>query len=122
MCTKRFVKRDKTENVFVWFVFQWVSAANLTFDVTLVLLSFILAWGELWFLDFRVLPLESKAKEVSAKNLTLLIVYTSMKHQLDSLVIGQCRTILLCFFGEWLLQALSFLDIFTKLRLKKKPT
>lgn len=46
------------------FKYQWVSAANLTFDVTLVLLSFILAWGELWFLDFRVLPLESKAKEV----------------------------------------------------------
>jgi len=46
------------------FKYQWSSAANLTFDVTLVLLSFILAWGELWFLDFRVLPLESKAKEV----------------------------------------------------------
>lgn len=30
----------------------------------LVLLSFILAWGELWFLDFRVLPLEQKAREV----------------------------------------------------------
>jgi len=46
------------------FKYQWSTAANLTFDVTLVLLSFILAWGELWFLDFRVLPLETKAKEV----------------------------------------------------------
>ena len=30
----------------------------------LVLLSFILSWGELWFLDFRVLPLEMKAREI----------------------------------------------------------
>ena len=37
----------------------------ITFDVTLVLLSFILAWGETWFLDFRVLPLEMKAKEIA---------------------------------------------------------
>ena len=40
----------------------------LTFEVTLVLLSFILAWGELWFLDGRVLPLESKAKEIYANS------------------------------------------------------
>ena len=29
-----------------------------------MLLSFILTWGEMWFLDFRVLPLENRAKEV----------------------------------------------------------
>jgi len=46
------------------FLYEWNHVGLLTFDVTLVLLSFILAWGELWFLDFRVLPLESKAKEV----------------------------------------------------------
>jgi hypothetical protein len=26
----------------------------------LVLLSFILAWGEAWFFDFRMIPLEAK--------------------------------------------------------------
>jgi len=46
------------------FKYQWVPNDYLTFDVTLVLLSFILAWGELWFFDFRVLPLETKAKEL----------------------------------------------------------
>ena len=37
-----------------------------TLDVALVLLSFILAWGEMWFFDFRVIPLETKAREVLA--------------------------------------------------------
>ncbi len=39
----------------------------MTFDVMLVLLSFIMAWGEVWFLDFRVLPLEEKAKEIQGQ-------------------------------------------------------
>ncbi len=30
----------------------------------LLLLSFVLAWGELWFLDVRVLPLELRASEL----------------------------------------------------------
>ena len=30
----------------------------ITYDVMLVLLSFILAWGEAWFFDFRMIPLE----------------------------------------------------------------
>ena len=46
------------------FCFQWSKIAQLSLDVTLVLLSFILTWGEMWFLDFRVLPLETRAKEV----------------------------------------------------------
>ena len=36
----------------------------MSLDVTFVLLSFIITWGEMWFLDFRVLPLETRAKEV----------------------------------------------------------
>jgi hypothetical protein len=46
------------------FVYQWSRFGPITFDVMLVLISFILAWGEVWFLDFRVLPLEEKAKEI----------------------------------------------------------
>ena len=30
----------------------------------LVLLTFVLAWGEVWFYDFRMIPLERKAKEI----------------------------------------------------------
>lgn len=44
--------------------FQWTKFGVLTFDVTLLLLSFLLAWGELWFLDVRVLPLELRASEL----------------------------------------------------------
>ena len=36
-------------------------------DVMLVLLSFILAWGEVWFIDFRVLPLQEQAKEIHSR-------------------------------------------------------
>jgi len=36
----------------------------ITYDVSLVLLSFIIAWSEAWFFDFRMVPLESKAKEI----------------------------------------------------------
>ena len=39
----------------------------MTFDVMLVLLSFIIAWGEVWFIDFRVLPLEEQAKEIQGR-------------------------------------------------------
>ena len=47
------------------FEYEW--SGNTTFDVMLVLLSFILAWGEVWHLDFRVLPLEEKAKEIQGQ-------------------------------------------------------
>ena len=46
------------------FEYQWTRFGSLTFDVMLVLSSFVIAWGELWHLDFRVLPLEHKAKEL----------------------------------------------------------
>jgi hypothetical protein len=45
------------------FQYQW-KANPITYDVMLVLLSFILAWGEAWFFDFRMIPLETKAKEI----------------------------------------------------------
>ncbi|KAK3930576.1 Steroidogenic acute regulatory protein-like [Frankliniella fusca] len=45
------------------FVFDWAKASQPTFQVMLILVSFVLAWGEAWFLDFRVLSQEMKAKE-----------------------------------------------------------
>ena len=68
------------------FQYQWHDQP-ITYDVMLVLLSFILAWGEAWFFDFRMvrthpcirrkfpfkalysdnfsqIPLETKAKEI----------------------------------------------------------
>ena len=50
-------------NALLRFIFQW-NETYISLDATLVLLSFIITWGEMWFLDFRVLPLETRAKEV----------------------------------------------------------
>ncbi|CAH2056467.1 unnamed protein product, partial [Iphiclides podalirius] len=43
------------------FVFDWPNAVQPVYQVFLILTSFTLAWGEAWFLDFRVLPLELEA-------------------------------------------------------------
>ncbi|GFG33052.1 hypothetical protein Cfor_00058 [Coptotermes formosanus] len=45
------------------FVYSWTSANQPVFQVLLVLISFVLSWGEAWFLDFRVLPQELQAME-----------------------------------------------------------
>ncbi|KAF4522698.1 hypothetical protein B566_EDAN012715 [Ephemera danica] len=44
------------------FVFQWATAPQPVFQVLIILTSFILAWGETWFLDFRVIPQETLAR------------------------------------------------------------
>ncbi|PSN36624.1 hypothetical protein C0J52_10451 [Blattella germanica] len=46
-----------------WFVIAWTSANQPVFHVLLVLISFVLSWGEAWFLDFRVIPQEIQALE-----------------------------------------------------------
>ena len=46
------------------FLYLWQSGQPITYDVMLILLSFILSWGEVWFYDFRLIPLESRAAEV----------------------------------------------------------
>ena len=46
------------------FEYQWTKFGMLTFDVFLVISSFVVSWAELWFLDFRVLPLETRAAEL----------------------------------------------------------
>ncbi|XP_022817009.1 steroidogenic acute regulatory protein-like isoform X1 [Spodoptera litura] len=46
------------------FVFDWPNAVQPVYEVFLILTSFTLAWGEAWFLDFRVLPQELQAKQI----------------------------------------------------------
>jgi len=46
------------------FQYQWQTGEPITYDVMLVLCTFVLAWGEVWFYDFRMIPLERKAKEI----------------------------------------------------------
>ncbi|XP_054709638.1 steroidogenic acute regulatory protein-like [Uloborus diversus] len=48
------------------FLYSWANS-NKTAAVVLLLCSFVLSWGEAWFLDFRVLPSESKALSFLAK-------------------------------------------------------
>jgi hypothetical protein len=45
-------------------VFEYHWHDVITYDVMLVLLSFIIAWGEAWFFDFRMIPLENKVEIV----------------------------------------------------------
>ncbi|KYN30987.1 StAR-related lipid transfer protein 3 [Trachymyrmex septentrionalis] len=44
------------------FLFDWTSANQPVFQVLLILTSFVLAWAEAWFFDFRVIPQETQAR------------------------------------------------------------
>ncbi|XP_047541489.1 steroidogenic acute regulatory protein-like [Vanessa atalanta] len=46
------------------FVYDWPNASQPVYQVFLILTSFTIAWGEAWFLDFRVLPQELQAKQI----------------------------------------------------------
>ncbi|RVE53153.1 hypothetical protein evm_002250 [Chilo suppressalis] len=46
------------------FVFDWPAASQPVYQVFLIVTSFTLAWGEAWFLDFRVLPQELQARQI----------------------------------------------------------
>ena len=46
-------------------VFEYHWHDVITYDVMLVLLSFIIAWGEAWFFDFRMIPLEAKVLSIN---------------------------------------------------------
>lgn len=45
------------------FMYSWTSANQPVFQVLLVLISFVLSWGEAWFFDFQVIPHELQAME-----------------------------------------------------------
>ncbi|GAB6019370.1 hypothetical protein CHUAL_000958 [Chamberlinius hualienensis] len=49
------------------FYYNWETVdTNSTFSVLLLLCSFVLAWSEVWLLDFRVIPREKQAMDVEA--------------------------------------------------------
>lgn len=52
------------------FLYDWEkSEANSTYAVVMLLCSFVLAWNEVWLIDFRVIPRERQASAIIAKNL-----------------------------------------------------
>lgn len=48
--------------VFCLIGLQWPAAAQPVFQVLLIIVSCVLAWGEAWFLDCRVIPKEKHAQ------------------------------------------------------------
>ena len=55
--------------------FQWTSANQPVFQVLLILTSFVLAWAEAWFFDFRVIPQETQARNwiLSKRSLSVFL-------------------------------------------------
>ncbi|CAH0551262.1 unnamed protein product [Brassicogethes aeneus] len=51
------------------FLYDWPHSSQPVFEVLLVLTSFVLSWGEAWFLDFRVIPQEEDASRYIINNL-----------------------------------------------------
>lgn len=41
---------------------QWIDTKDPVFQVLLIIISFVLSWGETWFLDCRVIPQEKHAR------------------------------------------------------------
>lgn len=41
---------------------QWIDSPQPVFQVLLIVTSFVLSWGEAWFLDCRVIPQERLAR------------------------------------------------------------
>ncbi|XP_049817800.1 steroidogenic acute regulatory protein-like isoform X2 [Aethina tumida] len=50
------------------FVYDFAHSSQPVFEVLIVLTSFVLAWGEAWFLDFRVIPQEEDASRYIIKS------------------------------------------------------
>ncbi|XP_053677466.1 steroidogenic acute regulatory protein-like [Anopheles nili] len=44
------------------FLYNWTATPQPVFEVLLIVVSFVLAWGEAWFLDCRVIPQERYAR------------------------------------------------------------
>uniref|UniRef100_A0AAG5D209 START domain-containing protein n=1 Tax=Anopheles atroparvus TaxID=41427 RepID=A0AAG5D209_ANOAO len=44
------------------FMYDWTATPQPVFEVLLIVVSFVLAWGEAWFLDCRVIPQERYAR------------------------------------------------------------
>lgn len=68
--------------------FQWKSKSSQPFEVTLLLLSFFIAWIEAWFVDFRVLPQEGRARRVVEGESSVDMINKAIL--MDNLV-QQCR-------------------------------
>nr|CAI5816931.1 unnamed protein product [Callosobruchus analis] len=69
-----------------WIIISWPHSSQPVFEVLLVLTSFILAWGEAWFLDFRVIPQETNANRylITATESERAPLIRSFMHRLPS--------------------------------------
>lgn len=60
-----------------YFFLQWIDSQQPVFQVLLIITSFILAWGEAWFLDCRVIPQERHARNYVTGIILLFIIFRS---------------------------------------------
>lgn len=60
--TYGFGKSISTLTHSIFFRLQWLIAAQPIIQVLLIIVSCVLAWGEAWFLDCRVIPQEKNAQ------------------------------------------------------------
>ncbi|XP_055532213.1 steroidogenic acute regulatory protein-like [Wyeomyia smithii] len=62
------------------FMYNWTATPQPVFEVLLIVVSFVLAWGEAWFLDCRVIPQERYARNyyVAVTNPTTTDVHTPL--------------------------------------------
>lgn len=72
--------------IFKVFYYNWTVASQPVFQVCLILISFVIAWTEAWFLDFRVIPQELHAQQYlqsavrHSDSLNALLFESPMRH------------------------------------------
>lgn len=49
--------------LFIKILFQWNAVSQPGFQALLILTSFVIAWGEAWYFDSRVVPQEIQAHD-----------------------------------------------------------
>lgn len=79
------------------FLFDWTICSQPVFQVLLIISSFVLAWAEAWFFDFRVIPQETQARNwfrvhTDAERAPLLHAVTSESRQYSSVEPGNFFT------------------------------
>lgn len=61
-CSESNAAKNNTQKTKTHISPQWIDVKDPVFQVLLIIISFVLAWGETWFLDCRVIPQEQHAR------------------------------------------------------------
>lgn len=88
--------------------FQWLAVPQPIIQVLLIIVSCLLAWGEAWFLDCRVVPQEKNAQRFY-RTLVVRSIYTNGIFYLNNLriIIMICSDFKVWCRAEWKLTTLG---------------